>query len=287
MPLWTLPSRRSTTWSVPTVTNSAINGTTITAGATPHVKTAWTQLTASTGSSDWLGFWFYYDTTAVSAVDSSMLLDIGIGTNPNEVAIVNNLALGYASGGFITNVIWFPLYIPSGTRVVARLQSAIASAAEKVTVVGNASGHGLISDNDLYGYCTTYGANAGTSRGVTATTGTADNYGTPVELTVPGTGLTAPIHAALIRFQGAGVTVMNNTNMRYALCGGVSGSEVARTSDFYFTQSSAESCEPRGPGANTTPIEGLSIPTGERMSVKAACHNASQTADFTVIGFTR
>ncbi len=155
---------------------------------------------------------------------------------------------------------------------------------EKVTVVGNNSGRGLFSDNDLYGYCTTYGPDTSTSQGVSITTGTADNYGSATQIT---SATTAPINAALIRFQLAGATVVNSTSWRYALYGGGSGSEVARTNDYYFATTTSENYDTRGQGAHAAPVEGLSIPTGERLSIKLASHTTTQTADFAIIGFTR
>lgn len=287
MPLWTLPSRRGTSWSVPTVSSLAIGGVTITCGGTPHTKTAWTTVAASTGSAAWEGFWLYLDTVAVNATDSSMLIDIGVGVAASEVTIVANMPIGYRGGAIALNPIWIPLYIPSGTRVAARLQSAIASAALKLTTVGNNSGHGLISDNDLYGYCTTYGASLSTSHGTATTSGAVDTYGTPAEVTVPGTGLTAPMHAALICVGGNGSNAMNTTTNRLALCGGAGGSEVARTTDFYFAGTSTESINPSGLVPFTQPIEGLSVPVGERESIKVASHTATQTFDFALIAFTR
>lgn len=288
MPLWTTPTRRSTSWSLPGgLASQAPAGVTVTTGGTPHTKTAWTQIISSTGSSEWLGFWLMHDLTSLSATDSSALLDIGVGTAGNEIPIVNNLPIGYITTTFGTNTAptWIPLYIPASTRITVRYQSAIASAANKFTFIGNTSGHGLHSDNDLYGYCTTYGANTANSQGVSATSGSADNYGTPAEISA---ALTHPVHALLVGVQGAGSTNTLSTASRFQVMGGTAGAEVARTTDFYFSSSSSENITNIiGNIPYTQPCEGLSIPAGERMSIKAACHTATQTYDYTIIAFTR
>ncbi len=123
MPLWTLPSRRGTSWHVPSTSSLALSGVTVTAGGTPHVKTAYSQITAST-SGDWLGFWVYFDPTNASATDTSTLMDVAVGGSGSEQVIVANLPIGYKGNIFVDNFVYIPLYIPNATRVAVRMQSA-------------------------------------------------------------------------------------------------------------------------------------------------------------------
>ncbi len=98
-------------------------GTTITAHATPHTKGSWVQLVASTP----------FDVTLLgvggsanhgSNTDTSQLLDIGIGAT--EVVLIDNIPTGYSTldrlGG---QQAWFPIHIPSGTKISARMQATI------------------------------------------------------------------------------------------------------------------------------------------------------------------
>ena len=102
------------------------SGTTITAHATPHTKGSWVQLVASApfdvtllgvGGSE----------TRASGTDTSQLTDIGIGAT--EKVLIANIPTGYSAlkwdnvGG--AGIAWFPVEIPSGTKISARMQALI------------------------------------------------------------------------------------------------------------------------------------------------------------------
>ena len=99
------------------------DGTVITAHATAHTKGSWTEVDASLAF-DVTSFKVGGDNTGVSATDSSQLLDIGIGTSGNEKVLVANIPTGYGAVAGALHA-HFPIFIPAGTRVSARLQSVI------------------------------------------------------------------------------------------------------------------------------------------------------------------
>ncbi len=98
------------------------SATTVTAHATPHTKGSWVQLVASTP----------FDVTLIgvagsdthqSGAASGQLTDIGIGAT--EVVLIDNIPTGTATLQYIESgkVAWFPVEIPAGTKISARMQS--------------------------------------------------------------------------------------------------------------------------------------------------------------------
>jgi hypothetical protein len=93
---------------------------TATANSSAHTKGAWQQVIASTAAN---GSWLHVNCTAfnASATNTASLMDIAIGAAGSETAIASNIAVGGASGTYFT----FPLQIPSGSRLSARIQSIV------------------------------------------------------------------------------------------------------------------------------------------------------------------
>lgn len=102
-------------------------GTQITSGAI-DTESSWTQLIASTARDAW-GILVGFNRGAVNAAVRSILCDIGIGGAGSEVALISNLI---GNGGVNSNLgfhnaRFFPLFIPAGTRISARVQTNVAS----------------------------------------------------------------------------------------------------------------------------------------------------------------
>lgn len=109
-----------------TLATTAI-GTNITSGAI-DTESAWTQLIASTARDAW-GILVGFNRGAVNAAVRSILCDIGIGGAGSEIALISNLI---GNSGLTTNVghhnaRFFPIFIPAGTRLSARVQTNVAS----------------------------------------------------------------------------------------------------------------------------------------------------------------
>ena len=98
-------------------------GTTITADATIHTKGSWTQIVASTPF-DVTYFLIGSALTNVSGDRTGQLLDLGIGTSSNEKVLVANIPTGYSAVAG-DKAASFPIFIPKGTRVAARMQAFV------------------------------------------------------------------------------------------------------------------------------------------------------------------
>ncbi len=100
-------------------------GTTITAHATPHTKGSWVELVASAPFDVTMIGVCSNDGTSASGTDTSQLTDIGIGAT--EVVLIDNIPTGYSALYVATGPgpAWFPVEIPSGTKISARMQAVI------------------------------------------------------------------------------------------------------------------------------------------------------------------
>ncbi len=134
---------------------NASGGVIITAGATAHVKGAWSTLvTAADFDADMILLSTTRD-SRVGAADASELLDIGFGPAGSERVVVENLLHGHK---IAPDILQIPLTVPAGTRVSARLQSVVAGS--DIAIVTH-----LYSTGGGGGRATTYGADTTTSSG--------------------------------------------------------------------------------------------------------------------------
>lgn len=194
--------------------------TTVTGSASAHTKGAWSQVIASTGGDvNEIVLWSTA-AIAVSGSDSSTLLDIGIGGSGSETVIVPDLNLGGTAAGHLIRV---PVFIPGGSRVSLRLQSAITSKtyAASVALIGGA-GWGRRAPTRR---ATTYGANSATSGGVTIDDpGASNTDGAWTEIT---SSTTTPARWLLPFLSGpVGNAAWTSTNGLADVAIGASGSEV-------------------------------------------------------------
>lgn len=179
-------------------------GTTITANATPHTKgTTPTQLIASTAA-DSYAIQVHIHNNATSNATTSTLLDIMTGGAGSEVVLIPDLMAGWVHPVTTTNE-WrtytFPIFIPSGTRLSARSQSAVASKTCSVAIT-------LMQRPTQLGYVgtrvTAYGVSSANSYGVLHTAGSTSTYGaTAGQLTASSTNP--------IRYVQIGVDCSNRT----------------------------------------------------------------------------
>ena len=108
---------------------SATALTAVAPSSSAHTKGSWTQLASSTARLI-QGFWIQVAPQYTAGQDQCWLLDIGIGGSGSEVVLVPNIQL-YWNSTTNTNiepgVTFFPVAIPAGTRVSARVQSSIGA----------------------------------------------------------------------------------------------------------------------------------------------------------------
>ncbi|MEM9607534.1 MAG: hypothetical protein AAGA99_08940 [Actinomycetota bacterium] len=101
---------------------------TVTGSATTHTKGAWTELIPATSAD---GYWLSIatrDDTGSSSSVSSILLDIGIGAAGLETVLVPDIPIGHSQISMQTMPgFTIPVFVPSGSRISARLQGNVAS----------------------------------------------------------------------------------------------------------------------------------------------------------------
>ena len=140
------------------------NPITVTSGGAAHTKGAWTQLIASTPY-DAYGIWVSIDGVHVANTNTAYLVDIGVGPAGSELVILPNLdAWGADNTGLGLRLYWFPVYIPAGSRIVARSQSSTASKTCRVMIaLDGVPWYGLWGIGPVVDYGTNLTISAGTS----------------------------------------------------------------------------------------------------------------------------
>ena len=241
--------------------------TTITASATTHTKGSWSQLVASTGSES-AGLLLFATGNSVTSTATSMLLDIGTGAAGSESVIVPDIALGGANGFRVL----IPIRIPSGVRVSARCQSAVAS--RTITIATH------LFSASFADRLPTVLDSLGTSTATSAGTAMSGASGTWVEVTAS----TAKDYQALILVPCSDATAGNNAVVRLTLGIGAAGSEV----ELAYIQN-AQATTPAisditGNSAFSFGLAGRFIPAGTRVAVKHAIASNPDRVSACVLG---
>ena len=96
----------------------------LTPSSTANTKGSYSQLvTSTTYDIDFLEIVLCADYTAACGI----LVDIAIGSSGNETVIVSNLDVSLGNSNVVTQTYAFPISIPAGTRISARVQSSVGS----------------------------------------------------------------------------------------------------------------------------------------------------------------
>jgi hypothetical protein len=245
---------------------NASSGFTLTADTAAHTKGAWQQIVASTPAN---GSWLHLNIQSfnTTATNTASLLDIGIGASGSEVAIASNLAVGGISAYYVT----FPVQIPSGSRISARIQSV---------VTGGKTGFINIFVIDAGDYALSptsvdvIGTDAATSKG----TEFSGSGGTWVEATAS----TSQSYRAISFLPSIHDNdIATNTNTLAEIGVGAAGSEFVFGNDRYTTNASefVTSAAPNGMNPH-----GRAIPAGSRLAVKHAITANPSKYGFCLIG---
>jgi hypothetical protein len=186
--------------------DTSTTGVTLTANATPHTKaTSYTTIIAST-TGDSYGIYVLWGGTAAGTTNTGQLVDIAIGAASSEVIIIPDLGMGYTGSWGADrqhpNMVYFPLYIPAGTRISGRAQAVIASDTVSVKVI--TVGRSTYGPQFVGQKVTAYGAVSASSRGTLVTAGTSV-YGTSAQLTA---STADPIKYAQVCIQGGDNTTL-------------------------------------------------------------------------------
>jgi hypothetical protein len=149
--------------------SASSTGTTVTADGTAHTKGAYAELVAATPFAV-RGFLVML---GPGGDDRDYLIDIAIGAAASERDVVANLVFAGGSSGVAgVSSSFFPLALPQGVRLSARCQSTVGGATVPVAVL--LVGETVAGFDALY-TCTTYGAAAGDSGGVSVDAGASAN----------------------------------------------------------------------------------------------------------------
>lgn len=165
------------TEALPTSTSAA--GTSVAANSTINTKGATpTQLIASTAA-DSYGIFVHIDNSATSNATTNTLLDVMTGNAGSEVVLIPDLMAGWVLNQNVSNALrtyYFPIFIPSGTRLSARSASVVSAKTclVSVTLLQRPTQLGFVGSR-----VTAYGVDAANSRGTTNTSGNSA-YGTAV-----------------------------------------------------------------------------------------------------------
>lgn len=206
MPLFSPPPTQYSAFSASAASTSSA-GVTITGSGSANTKGAFSagQLIAST-TADAYGVLVLVNATATSNASTNSLLDIGIGASGSESVLIPDLQVGWALSEAVCNdnrMYYFPIFIPAGTRLSARLASVVVS---KTAVVRVVLFHYPSLNRFVGNRVTAYGVDAANSRGTLTTSGN-NAYGTAVTLLNP---TTAPIHFMQVGLDGGSRTTLTD-----------------------------------------------------------------------------
>ncbi len=236
-------------------------GTTITAHSTIHTKGSWVSVVASAPFDvTWLGV-TTSDSTHTSATNTAQLLDIGVGAAASELVLIANIPSGYSAITMpLTNaagrgITWFPVEIPSGTNISARMQATITvdTCDVRLFMLGSSPWQ-----PPTFQSIDTIGAV------IASSAGTDLSGGGIVELT----SSTAEDYKAIgwVGDLGAG-GALGGEDRLIEIFVGAGAAEKTLVDNIEFSTGSTESvtnCQPRG----FFPVE-MNIPSGSRLSAQA------------------
>ncbi len=254
-----------------TTASSSRPATTCTASATPHTKGAWTQVSASLAAGSYIMYIEPASNVGARGVNSSTLLDVGIGGSGSETVIIPNLAVGYSPSGsrYVA-----PITLASPARVAVRCQGAVSSQAVSAVYgfapidVGPAPATALVN----------IGANLATSRGVSLPAPPSDNTKSAwVELT---SAASDDFDALMVCVQGDGDTAFASSGILIDVGIGGSGSETVIISNLSLSAASNELLNVQP----THMTRSVSIPTGTRIAARWQRASSTNSADVTLIG---
>ena len=239
-------------------------GTGVTASATANTKGAWTELIATTAATS------HTILVSLSQFNANvrMLVDIGVGAPGSERAIIPNLlmALPNRTGSGVQS---FPLTIPAGSRVSARVAASSGSGFAWVNVAlvsgGFAAPQGftLVAD---------YGTVTASSRGTIVDPGAiASTKGSWSELVASAPRAT---RALAMRISLGGNTAPALTLFRVDVGVGAAGSEQTIIGDLVFNSSSAAAVPPTPAVWPAIPVD---VPPGARLAVRASTFTTDAT----------
>lgn len=270
--------------NLPATPSATARGTTITASGSTNTKGSVTQLLAAQ-TFDIEQVEIAITGTLVADTDSSSLLDIvgdpSGGTSwvtSAQGILIPDLLAGWAETLAATSrslgrTYHFPLKIPAGTSIGARMQSAIASQTVDVSITVR-GGHRtpFWSGNKI----TTIGADTGNSRGTLVTPGASGTYGSWTNID----GTTARDLRSLVVKAAGTPTSVPATARTYYVQVGIGSVQIGPTYVFNVTTAEASSdLSPRDPVH-------FEVPEGVHLQARATSSNTAFPIDVVIYGIS-
>lgn len=194
--------------NLPATPSLTAEGTQLTAHATIHTKGTYATLMTTTYPV--YGFWIMAYNSAVAGTQTDQLLDIATGPNQENIIVPNDLS-GWRSNTLQSGTNWkyYPIFIPSGTLVSARIQALITVDTLQVAMIANAGGSAF--PGQLFTGCDVYGINAAASQGTSHTPGNTGSESTAADIGSP----TSRDYGAVMLGIGGSLANVTLTNMAY------------------------------------------------------------------------
>jgi hypothetical protein len=153
-------------------------GTVVAAPATANTMGSWVQLLPAL-SEDIVGLYVMVNSWQRAGVlDRSLLMDIGIDPagGASYSVLITNINVGAVGNGMVAaaageRTFWFPIRIPAGATVAARVQSPVATAANVSVAVMGFGGSSRPEAQFVGSFAQTLGAVPASSRGTVLTPG--------------------------------------------------------------------------------------------------------------------
>jgi hypothetical protein len=248
------------------------NTVTLTADTTAHTKGVWAQIIASTSANASFVI-FNVGTISTTATNTATLLDIAIGASGSETIIAENIAVGgapTASANLPSALFGFPIKLPSGTRLAARIQSVVTGGKTGIiqtTIIDAGDYSTAPSSVDVIG------SDTANSKGISFS-GASGSW----TQAIASTSQAYRAVALVLSMHSNDIANVNPATFEIGV--GASGSEVTFGSarGLYQASETAQLTDP------FTYLFGRNIPTGSRLAVK---HNIAANPDrygFTLIG---
>lgn len=260
--------------AVTTCNGGVASGATVTANASANTYGGWTELHASTPEA---AFGLTLSFIWGNGGGRQFLVDIGVGGSGSEVAVIAQIPLSRPGIDWVepSHSVYIPISIPAGSRLVARCQSSLGSAALNFTAY-------LLGGTGA-GTTNTYGAVPASSRGTEVDCGAVVNTkGAWAVLTTS----TSQAHTGLTVITTLGTNGSPDfLTFIIDISIGSAGNEASNILIADLISATNQSAE-MTPGSWFFPV---SIPSGSRISVRAQCGVTDATDrkfDIAVIGST-
>lgn len=246
--------------SVGAVTASSLL-TGVTASASPNVKGSYSELIAVTAF-EAHGIIITIQWNLATGGTFDALVDLAIGAGGSEQVICANLAHSTNNNHINQSHYYFPITIPAGSRLAARVQGSAGSIVVQVGAMLLTGGFGF---EGPMGIMTTYGAATGDSGGVSVDAGgTINTKGAYAQIVA---ATTFPIRALIVHFGNQVNTTRATTYWLVDLAIGAAASEQVIIPNWPVTgNANVDILE-----AQNTLLIPVFIPAGTRLAARSQC----------------